>query len=834
MREIETESSELERGLAVVYRHAGERRSILLALFFVGVFTTSFSNICLSQTPPPVLSPVEQLKTFQLVESGLRIELVAAEPMVQDPVVISFDDQGRLWVVEMRGFMRDIGRRDEKYPDGRVSVLEDTDGDGRMDRTTVFADDLILPRAILVYPDGVLIGEHKALSFFEDLDGDMKYDRKAVIDPNYARDSIEHSANGLYSAMDNWIYNAKEGHRYRRFNGKKKWIRRETEERGQWGICQDDFGRLIYNYNHSQLHGDQAPPNLLTRNPNHVPSSGLRVGITSSNRIFPIRPTPAANRGYIPGVLDEEGRIKEFTSASAPLVYRGDLFEEFRGNSFVCEPVGNLISRSVVTSTGIGWAAQPAYPNRDFLASTDERFRPCWLTTGPDGALYISDMYRGVVQDGPHMSPYLREHSTAREMDQPIHLGRIWRIVPDDFEEPERANLPAMSVEQLVAKLAHPSGWWRDQAQRRLVALGMKSAIPEVRKLLREDQNQITRLHALWVLEGLGISDVLPLVEMLRTTETPPALKAALLRVVAGTGLLRGDQWRQEIELLLKGDVSPELALQLTLTIGDLELEPSLRHGFLRDILLPRAADPLMRDAALSSLEGEEVAFLNFIWSDLNDEDEKPGEAILVETLSSAAAKSGKIEEGIAAVLNELAKGDPPNWKQRAVARGKNLYLSNPDKTTNLPPLNQAERKLFVRGRQVYLTSCAACHGCDGAGMKLMAPPLARSDWVTGSEERLVRVMFHGLSGPITVSGKRYAAPEVQPMMPPLASLNNGDIAAVLTYIRREWGNAAEPISKKSVSRHRIEAQGRTLPWTESELEPFAQSKLQEKKTDSE
>ncbi len=426
--------------------------------------------------PPPVHSPAEQLQTFQFAEAGYRIELVASDPMIHDPVALAFDGEGRLWVVEMRGYMRDINRTGVKEPIGRISVLEDEDGDGGMDRSTVFLDGLVLPRAISIQPDGVLVAENQPLWFAQDTDGDLVADRKVLVDPRYARDSIEHSANGLLRAMDNWIYNAKEGHRYRRQGD--QWIRQITEKRGQWGICQDDWGRLFYNYNHSQLHADLVPANRLGRNAHHEPSTGLSVGVTVTNQVFPIRPTRAANRGYIPGALDDHGRIREFTSACAPLIYRAGLFPEFFGNAFVCEPVGNLIKRTVLTETGPMVSGRSAYPDRDFLASTDERFRPCWLIQGPDGAIYVADMYRGIVQDGPHMSPYLREHSIARKMDRPVHLGRIWRIVPDDFEQPEPPRLSSMSAAELVATLAHPSGWWRDMAQMVLVEVDRRGTIP--------------------------------------------------------------------------------------------------------------------------------------------------------------------------------------------------------------------------------------------------------------------------------------------------------------------------------------------------------------------
>lgn len=805
--------------------------------------------------PPPVFSPEEQLGHFQFAESGYRIELVASEPMIEDPVAIRFDGEGRLWVVEMRSYMQDIDRTGVNEPIGRISVLEDTDRDGVMDKSTVFLDGLVLPRTVAIHPDGVLFAESKPLWFAQDTDGDLVADRKTLVDPNYARDNVEHSANGLYRAMDNWIYNAKEGHRYRRQG--KEWIRDETEARGQWGICQDDFGRLIYNYNHSQLHGDLVPPNTLTRNPNHEPSTGLSVGITSTNAVFPIRPTLASNRGYIPGALDDQGRIQEFTSACAPLIYRGDLFSEFSGNAFVCEPVGNLVKRSKISHDGIHISGHPAHPDRDFLTSTDERFRPCWITTGPDGALYIADMYRGIVQDGIHMSPYLREISAAREMDTPIHLGRIWRIVPESFEQPERPSFSAQPTDELTRALAHTSGWWRDQAQMHLVERDLRSAIPALRQMALENENPLAQLHALWTLEGLRAPHPESLTDILH--DPSPEVQSAGLQVLKSLGL-KDSILAEQIESLAQKPISPQLRLQSILTLGDLGISDTERFRLLTKFVHSHVDDPLIRDATMSSLANREIGFLKALWAVLPENVESnSGNAFLIESIAQAIGKSRNAQS----IEQLLALLESPNLngKQSAALAGfeihaaayskspvalarkplaavhhKSLqnYFSWPghtpaySQTNDVRPLTQKEQELFTRGRQVYLTSCVACHGSDGKGMKLLAPPLAGSDWVAGNPERLARVLFHGLIGPITVNGKRYAAPEIQPIMPPLANLDNSDIASVLTYIRREWSNDAEPIEPGTISQLRIQAQGRTIPWTEAELEPFSKTLTEE------
>ena len=180
--------------------------------------------------------------TFQ-ISDGLEVQLVASEPMVQDPVVILFDPDGRLWVVEMRGFMPDIDGRGEQERVGRISILEDTDGDGTMDRSKIYIDSLILPRALALVPGGALIVENLSLWLTQDRDGDRKADSKTLLDSAYAGNpSPEHSGNGLWRNIDNWYYNAKSRFRYHLVND--KWIRDSTEFRGQWGISHDDEGRL--------------------------------------------------------------------------------------------------------------------------------------------------------------------------------------------------------------------------------------------------------------------------------------------------------------------------------------------------------------------------------------------------------------------------------------------------------------------------------------------------------------------------------------------------------------------------------------------------------------
>jgi hypothetical protein len=213
-----------------------------------------------------VLSPDEAMKTF-FMPPGYRLELVASEPMIEEPVVIDWDADGRLWVVEMPSYMRDLPATDEREPTGRVSVLEDTNGDGKMDKKTVFLDGLVLPRALKVLEHGVLVGEPPNLWLARDTTGDLRADTKELVTDTYGQEfaNVEHNANALLWAMDNWIHTSEVDTFLRFRNG--KFEVRKTLSRGQWGATQDDAGRVYRNTNSSALFVDIVPTPYFTRNP---------------------------------------------------------------------------------------------------------------------------------------------------------------------------------------------------------------------------------------------------------------------------------------------------------------------------------------------------------------------------------------------------------------------------------------------------------------------------------------------------------------------------------------------------------------------------------------
>lgn len=806
--------------------------------------------------PSPALSPEDELKTFVLAP-GIRVELVASEPMIQRPVVVQFGPDGRMWVVEMRAFMPNLEGIGEDQPIGRVSVLTDTDGDGRMDKSQVFLDNLVMPRAIILVRDGALIGAPPFLWFCRDTNGDGKADEKIEvakdfgfpIDPtNPALGEPQNKPNNPLWGYDNWIHIGHYSAEFRWHGG--QWERRMGAALGEWGLSQDDWGHLYNNSNSTQLNAQIIPPQYLSRNTNYPRPRGRNVNAAHDQFVWPARVTPGINRGYVVEML-RDYKLKEFTAACAPWIYRGDLFPaEFMGNAFVCEPSGNLIKRNHIIPERGTLTSREAYDKKEFIASTDERFRPVNLTTGPDGALYICDMYHGIIEHRLSVSKYLEDQVKARGLDKPIGQGRIWRVIPEGAKRPAPPRMSQETPAQWVTHLSHGNAWWRETAQRLLVESGDVSVVPALEALAADSTEPMGRMHALWTLQGL---ERLTWKVVGHALDDPDArVRASAVR--AGEVLLGG---KDRPELLAKWiafsgtEAVPEVQLQLVLSLGEAR-DRDADTAMVK--LCQRAADnSFISDAMLSGAGGRELELIEQFLP-------TPADKTLDSLLSGLAGcvlserkatRAGRLLELIAgmpaaartrriALLNGMNAGfivtprrplkleaEPaglaklrPQFatsSEAVFAKTESLFTwpGKPGAVAEVPvePLTAAEQTRFEIGKQLFAGTCAACHQLHGLGLEGLSPPLADSEWVTGSIERLGRIAINGVRGPLKVGDRRYGLD-----MPAMGALGDDNLAAILTYIRREWGHTAAPVESATLTKIRAEIADRQDAWTEPEL----------------
>lgn len=559
----------------------------------------------------PALPPEEALKTFYM-PPGYRVELVASEPLIQEPVAIEWDTEGRLWAVEMPGFMADITGSNEHEPIGRVVVLEDTNRDGRMDKRTVFADRLVLARSLKVLDRGVLVAEPPNVWLMRDTNGDLRMDTKELVTDRYGRFEADpqNNANGFYWGLDNRMHTAGQADIQLRLKDGVFEVQK-TLQRGEWGVTQDDSGRTYRNTNESALHVDLVPTAYYARNPNLLRTRGSYERLADENSdlnvVWPVRPNPGTNRAYQAGIDREDGSLAKFTSVCAPLVYRGDrLPADVHGNVFVAEPAANLVSRIILSDDGTGIRARKAYERGEFLASTDERFRPVFLSNAPDGTMYIADMYRGIIEHRISITMYLRDQIFARKLDQPTGFGRIYRVVHDTTVRDTTAIPANAAPGQLVDMLAHPNGWRRDTAQRLLVERGARPAVPALVKLAEGAVDWRTRLHALWILDG--VDAIQPAMVTKALEDRARDVRIAAIRIA--------ERWLGEPNHPIQSAVlrrvdDPDWAVhqQLAASLG--ALPPGVREAAAVTLLERYADDPVVMDATLSGLRGSEGLVLD-------------------------------------------------------------------------------------------------------------------------------------------------------------------------------------------------------------------------------
>ncbi len=736
------------------------------------------------ENPYAVLSPEEEVVTFEL-SPGYRAEVAAAEPEVEEPVLTVFDGNGAMYVAEMRSYMQDVeGTGTKTLRNGRIKRLEDTDGDGRMDKVTVFVDNLNLPRMILPLDDRILVRETDTMDVvaWRDTDGDGVADQSTTLyqrgphSRNGPKTSVEHQDSGLIWNLDNHIYLSYNMERYRFTDG--KW--RTERQRGhwtQWGLTHDDTGNLYWVHNSDPVTGAYLHPRYWA-NVNRL--AGREIFGIPVEMGFPYDPGFRMVKSLC--LLNDRGgqvaAVRGFTSACGQSIFRGHALPwENYGNHFVCDPTIHVVRRSEITrKDGLEFFRKAETGDGEFLRSSDINCRFINTATGPDGCLYVTDMYRGIIQDAPWLSPGPRKAIVEAGLDKNIQHGRIWRIRHADHTPGPRPRMLEETTVELVRHLSHDNGWWRDTAQKLIILReDREDVVPLLKGAARFAKNPLYRLHALWTLEGIG-----PLhrefVEALYQ-DRDPRIRRAAIQVA--------ERWIDEPVTVaglrcFAGERDGQVAQQLVLTLGMSGGESRLAaEGLIQEVAqhhLPSRG--MMLAAGVSLWGGEDLP-----------------------------------------LVRKLQTGEHPNHVMGAQWKA---VLANWNRGIDYPKAMEPDHRRLVRDGEVhYFRSCVSCHGPDGKGVTApgskvdLAPSLADSPRVRGAPGPLVSVLLNGLSGPL--EGKTYQGGFMAPAAA-LGLVKDRDVASVLSYLRFRWG-PGDPVREKQVTETRVANRDRDRPWTQAELE---------------
>ncbi len=497
-----------------------------------GADTTSeyWKGIDLEPKPPVLPLPVKEEREKFILPPGYSLEAVLTEPQIQQPGAITFDGNGRMYVLELRSYMLTADSKGTLEPVSGISRWEDEDNDGVYESGGMFVDSLVFPRFVLpVGPNSILTMESNADNVYKytDTNNDGKADKKEFFTGNFGRaGNVEHQQAFLYWGMDNWLYSTVNPFRVR--DAANGVIRESTaSNHAQWGITHDDDGKLWFQG------GSNGLPSYF-QFPIHYGDYIVEKNFAEGFDVPWGAPVLLADmQGGMGAVRMPEGTLNRVTGASGNDIFRGHrLPKELVGQYFYGEPVARIV-RQVNTEIKGGLSIlHNVYQDQkaEFIRSSDPLFRPVDMATAPDGTMYIVDMYHGIIQEGEWtpVGSYLRAKIEQYQLDKVINLGRIWRLTYEDMDRDKtKPRMYEESSQELLKHLSHPNGWWRDMAQQILVQRADKSVAPALVNLIKTSDNLVAKFHALWVLEGIGALES-PLVKELLKDSNPRMRTMAL------------------------------------------------------------------------------------------------------------------------------------------------------------------------------------------------------------------------------------------------------------------------------------------------------------------
>ncbi len=569
----------------------------------------------------------DALATMQVAD-GFKIEMIAAEPLITSPVDMEIDEYGRMFVVEMHGYPLD------KSGSGNIVMLTDTNGDGTMDKRTLFKEGLLLPTGILRWKKGFIVTDSPNIYYLEDSDNDGKADIMDTLLTGFALTNPQHNLNNPVYGLDNWIYAAHEGTVKSRdyadafgdegteiyypsrpevvrlpqnANGRSVRFRpdqftlEEMANRCQFGHVFDKWGRWLGCNNSNHGFQEMIAQRYLVRNPQLPPTDPVHSisDHLAAAEVFPTTINPDRQ------IFTDIGTM---TSACGLTAYLADDFPPpYHNATFIAEPVSNLVHVDVLEDTGLSYTASRVFPNKEFFSSTDAWSRPVNMYVGPDGALYILDYYRRVIESPEWMS---EEAIAAGSLYDGIDKGRIYRITPVNGKKADwmkGLRLGDASNDELINELTNTNGWWRINAQRLLVDRADKNAVPALAKMASNHESAMGRLHAMWTLAGMNALHT----DLIKTAlkDTVSGIRENAIRLAEL--YLKDDPALARSLLALQNDKDIKVRFQLLLTLGYINSAPASESR--NRLLLQDMENKWFQVAALSAASLNANALLNLM-----------------------------------------------------------------------------------------------------------------------------------------------------------------------------------------------------------------------------
>lgn len=753
----------------------------------------------------------DALSTFKVAD-GFKIEMIASEPLISDPVDMEIDEYGRMYVVEMHGYPLD------KTGTGKIILLGDTDADGIMDKRTVFKEGLTLPTSIMRWKKGVIVTDSPYIFYLEDTDDDGVANLMDTLLTGFALTNPQHNLNNPIYGLDNWIYVAHEGAVNTRdyveefgdegteiyYPGKPNSIRlpqnadglsirfrpdydqlEMTSTRCQFGHTFDEFGHWFGCNNSNQGYHEVMPRRYLERNPDLLISNATQSMSDHLNaaEVFPTTINPDRQLLTNVGVM---------TSACGLTTYLGDAFPApFNKNvTFIAEPVSNLVHVDALRDSGASFVASRIFPNDEFLTSTDAWSRPVNLYVGPDGALYVLDYYRLVIESPEWMSEQaIAEGGLYKGSDQ----GRIYRITPTNAKSADwmkGLDLGHADNNTLVENLANPNLWWRLNAQRLLVDRSDKSVIPALVKMVGNSASAMGRLHALWTLEGIGELKADQIEVALKDTVAgirENAIRLAELHLSSSPHLAAA-------LLPLQADVDAKVRFQLLLTLGFLDNPESAKVR--NNLLFSDINDKWVQIAALSASSSQTAPLLNEVLRQFRNDNR--AYVSLVQRLT-AMVGGGADPEAIHQLIKKGTDLKSPNGAQAPILKGLAEGIEN----RKLPfAVSFADQHLLVKAffedvsGELRTASLQLLKTIGVSNESLKSSSVARAVLIAGDSsladnKRADAIDFISLGDPSSeiMLLKKFLVPQEQPMVQ-LAALRTLSLipsSNVCEYLIEQW-----------------------------------------------